>query len=53
MAQFVGSVQGPVNFETLSIAALAMGTASWDSPTRLRIATDADNFRTFDGAALN
>src|SRR5262245_44024302 len=53
MAQLVGSVQGAVNFDTLSIVELATGTASWNSPTRLRIATDADDFRLFDGAGLN
>ncbi len=53
MAQFVGSIQSGVNFDTLDIGYLAAGTASWDSPTRLRIGTDIDNFRTYDGAALN
>jgi Ca2+-binding RTX toxin-like protein len=53
MAQFVGNIQSGVNFDTLNIRYLTSGTASWDSPTRLRISTDADNFRTFDGTSLN
>lgn len=53
MAQFIGMSGGAVNFDAMSIADLAVGTASWDSPTRLRIATDADDFRLFDGSFLN